>query len=51
LVRSTSPSRFWALNNNALAALTCPDTFRRLDRHVGPDLAAVRNRLREASAA
>jgi len=37
-------------DNTALAALTCP-FIRRIDSHVGPDLAAVRNFLREASVA
>jgi DNA-binding IclR family transcriptional regulator len=35
-------------DNTALATLTCP-YIRRIDRHVGPDLAAVRDSLREAS--
>lgn len=39
-----------APDNTALATLTCP-YIRRIDRHVGPDLAAVRACLREASAA
>lgn len=38
-----------APDNTALATLTCP-YIRRIDRHVGPDLAAVRACLREASA-
>ena len=37
-------------DNTALATLTCP-YIRRIDRHVGPDLAAVRDCLREASVA
>lgn len=37
-------------DNTALATLTCP-YIRRIDSHVGPDLAAVRACLREASAA
>ena len=37
-----------APDNTALATLTCP-YIRRIDRHVGPDLAAVRACLREAS--
>ena len=37
-------------DNTALAALTCP-YIRRIDRHVGPDLAAVREHLREAARA
>ena len=39
-----------APDNTALATLTCP-YIRRIDRHVGPDLAAVRACLREASVA
>ena len=39
-----------APDNTALASLTCP-YIRRIDRHVGPDLAAVRACLREASVA
>ena len=39
-----------APDNTALATLTCP-YIRRIDRHVGPDLAAVRACLREASGA
>ena len=37
-------------DNNALATLTCP-YMRRIDRHAGSDLAAVRKFLGEASAA
>jgi DNA-binding IclR family transcriptional regulator len=37
-------------DNTAVATLTCP-YIRRIDSHVGPDLAAVRNALREASVA
>jgi len=39
-----------APDNTALATLTCP-YIRRIDRHVGPDLAAVRACLREVSVA
>ena len=39
-----------APDNTALATLTCP-YIRRIDRHVAPDLAAVRACLREASVA
>lgn len=37
-------------DNTALATLTCP-YIRRIDRHVGPDMAQVREYLREAAAA
>lgn len=37
-------------DNTALATLTCP-YIRRIDRHVGPDMAQVRKYLREAAAA
>jgi DNA-binding IclR family transcriptional regulator len=37
-------------DNTALATLTCP-YIRRIDRHVGPDMAQVREFLREAAAA
>ena len=37
-------------DNTALATLTCP-YIRRIDRHAEPDLAAVRDCLREASLA
>ena len=37
-------------DNTALATLTCP-YIRRIDRHVGPDLAAVRALLQTASQA
>jgi DNA-binding IclR family transcriptional regulator len=37
-------------DNTALATLTCP-YIRRIDRHVGPELAAVRSSLRQARAA
>ena len=40
----------FAPDNTALATLTCP-YIRRIDRHVGPELAAVRACLREASVA
>jgi DNA-binding IclR family transcriptional regulator len=35
-------------DNTALATLTCP-YIRRIDRHVGPDIAQVRQFLREAA--
>lgn len=37
-------------DNSALATLTCP-YIRRIDRHIGPDLADVREHLREAARA
>lgn len=37
-------------DNTALATLTCP-YIRRIDRHVGPDMAQVRESLREAATA
>lgn len=37
-------------DNTALATLTCP-YIRRIDRHVGPDMAQVREYLREAATA